>query len=285
MFFGSALTNFGVLPFLERFLKIAPAPYARPSNRGLVDPVDSPFSGFVFKIQANMDPDHRDRAAFLRICSGCFRQGANTFHVPSGKKIRLANSTLLMAQDRQEVKEAYPGDVVGLFDPGIFRIGDTLGDVEGLVFEGIPSFSPEHFARVKVAEVLKRKALNKGLDQLTQEGLVQLFSDPGSGSAAPILGAVGPLQFDVLKFRMMSEYNVELKLTPMPFTRARWPRGKYDPEAFRFSQTAKIVEDREGQPVLLFDSPWSIQSVQQRNPGLELLETAGQTSEPGADGA
>jgi peptide chain release factor 3 len=274
MYFGSALTNFGVLPFLDSFLGIAPAPYARPSDAGNIEPSRPSFSGFVFKIQANMDPDHRDRAAFLRICSGRFLQGANTIHVPSGKKIRLANSTLLMAQDRQEVKEAYPGDVVGLFDPGIFRIGDTICDDGSFSFEGIPSFSPEHFVRVKVAEVMRRKALTRGLEQLTQEGLVQLFFEAGAGSAAPVLGAVGPLQFDVIKFRMQTEYSVELKLTPLPYTVARWPGGTFDPDAFRYSQTVKLIRDREGRPVLLFDNPWSLRSTRERYPELTLDETA-----------
>jgi len=274
MFFGSALTNFGVLPFLERFLKIAPAPYARPSDGGSIDPLARPFSGFVFKIQANMDPDHRDRVAFFRVCSGSFRQGSTTVHVRSKKKIRLANSTLLMARDRQQITEAFPGDVVGLFDPGIYRIGDTLSDEGTFNFEGIPSFSPEHFVKVQVAEVLRRKALTKGLEQLTQEGLIQLFSEPGALSAAPILGAIGPLQFDVLKFRLKGEYNVDVRLSPLPYAVARWPKGDFDPDAFRYSQTTKIVEDREGRAVILFENIWSLNSARQKHPDLELAEIA-----------
>ncbi|MDH3628551.1 MAG: peptide chain release factor 3 [Acidobacteriota bacterium] len=275
VFFGSALTNFGVFPLLENFLDLAPSPQPRESDVGPVDPLDPSFSGFVFKIQANMDPDHRDRVAFVRVCSGRFLKGETTTHVPSKKKIRLANSTLLMAQDRQEVDEAYPGDVVGLFDPGTFRIGDTLSDRGDFNYAGIPSFSPEHFARVHVAETLRRKALTKGLDQLTQEGLVQLFSEPGAGSAAPVLGAVGPLQFEVLKFRMESEYSVELKLQPLKFKVARWLRGDFDPAAFIHSQTAKLLEDREGQPVLLVDNQYSLRWIQDKHEGLEFLETAG----------
>ena len=274
MFFGSALTNFGVLAFLESFLEMAPAPYARPSDIGPIDPAGHPFSGFVFKIQANMDPDHRDRVAFLRVCSGKFEKGATTTHVRSAKKVRLANSTLLMAQDRQEVEEAWPGDVVGLFDPGIFRIGDTLCDDGTFSFDGIPSFSPEHFAAVQVAEVMRRKALTKGLEQLTQEGLVQLFSEPGAGTAAPILGAVGPLQFDVLKFRMAAEYNVELKLRPLAYRVARWVRGAdFNPSDFSHVQSAKLVEDREGRPVLLFENTWSVNWIREKFPGLELAES------------
>jgi peptide chain release factor 3 len=274
MFFGSALTNFGVRPFLETFLGVAPCPQPRRSDAGPIDPVESPFSGFVFKIQANMDPDHRDRIAFLRVCSGRFRQGQNTVHARTGKKIRLANSTLIMARDRQEIDEAFAGDVVGLFDPGTFRIGDTLSDEGSFAFDGIPSFSPEHFARVEVAEVMRRKALTKGLEQLTQEGLVQLFSEPAAGTAAPILGAVGPLQFEVLRYRMKSEYNVELKLVPLDYKVARWPRGEIAADDFRYSPTTKLIEDREGRPVLLFDNRWSLDSAARRFPDLELAETA-----------
>jgi peptide chain release factor 3 len=254
-------------------MELAPTPYARPSSKGLIDPAAHPFSAFVFKIQANMDPDHRDRVAFVRVCSGVFRKGESTTHVPSAKKIRLANSTLLMARDRSSVDEAYPGDVIGLFDPGIFRIGDTLSDEGDFTYEGIPSFPPEHFVRVQVAEVLRRKSLEKGLLQLTQEGLVQLFKDPDSGSAAPILGAIGPLQFDVLKFRMEAEYKVEMRLDPLPYTVARWIRGTYDPEAFRYASNARVVEDREGRKVLLLERIYSLNHYEQNHPELELAET------------
>ena len=173
MFFGSALTNFGIQPFLERFLELAPQPGPRPSSKGPIDPVEEPFSGFVFKIQANMDPDHRDRVAFLRICSGKFVRGSTVKHVRTGKPIRLANSTLLLGQGREEVDEAYPGDVVGLFDPGVFRIGDTLSEKGDFSFQDFPVFPPEHFMRVELGLVEKRKALAKGLEQLAQEGAVQ----------------------------------------------------------------------------------------------------------------
>ena len=274
MFFGSALTNFGVLPFLERFLEMSPAPYARPSDQGPIDPDKEIFSGFVFKIQANMDPDHRDRVAFVRICSGRFRKGEKTVHTRTKKPVRLANSTLLMARDRQEVEEAFPGDIVGLFDPGIFRIGDTLADKGSFRFEGIPSFSPEHFVRVNVAEVLKRKSLSKGLDQLTQEGLVQLFVEPDSGSAAPVLGAVGPLQFEVLKFRMQSEYGVDVSFAPINMKVARWVRGDFDLSNLRHTMTTRVLQDREGRPVLLFDNQHTLRWIQEKYPDLELTETA-----------
>jgi peptide chain release factor 3 len=284
-FFGSALTNYGVLPFLDRFLELAPPPGARSSTRGPIDPVAHPFSGFVFKIQANMDPDHRDRVAFLRVCSGHFVRGETAQHVRSGKPVRLTRSTLLQAQEREIVDEAYPGDVVGLFDPGIFRIGDTLSVEGDFAFDGIPSFSPEHFSRVEVALVLNRKALAKGLSQLSQEGVVQIFTEPGSGSAAMILGAVGPLQFEVLQHRLQAEYGVALKLTPLPYQLARWPRGGFDAEAFRYSESVKIVEDRDHHPVLLFRTQWNLDMTKQKNPELELAETgdAIQRAEPDAD--
>jgi peptide chain release factor 3 len=274
LFFGSALTNFGVRPFLERFLELAPPPAPRPSSRGPIDPAGEAFSGFVFKIQANMDPDHRDRVAFVRVCSGRFVRGATARHVRTGKPVRLANSTLLMGQGREEVSEAYPGDVVGLFDPGLFRIGDTLSESGDFAFEGFPVFAPEHFMRVELGLVERRKALAKGLEQLAQEGAVQLFTDGGNGAGTPIVGAVGPLQFDVLKHRMASEYKVDLRLTPMPHRVARWPRGTFDPEMVRHSQLVKLVHDREGRPVLLSESASYLERMTERHPGLELADTA-----------
>jgi peptide chain release factor 3 len=273
VFFGSALTNYGVSVFLDRFLELAPPPGARTSTRGRIDPVLRPFSGFVFKIQANMDPDHRDRVAFLRVCSGRFVRGESAIHVRTGRSLRLARSTLVHAREREQVDEAYPGDVVGLFDPGLFRIGDTLSAEGGFAFDGIPSFSPEHFARVEVAEVVKRKALAKGLEQLAQEGVVQIFTDPGGGSAAPIVGAVGPLQFEVLQHRLKTEYRVELALAPLAYQLARWPHAGFDPAAFRFSDSVRVVEDREGRPVLLFRSAWNLDVVREKHPELELAET------------
>ncbi len=274
MFFGSALTNFGISPFLERFLELAPCPGARESDRGPIEPASHPFSGFVFKIQANMDKDHRDRVAFLRICSGSFERGKSTKHVRTGKSIRMAKSTLLMGQDRQDVELAYPGDVVGLFDPGIFRIGDSLSSGQDISYPGIPSFSPECFVRVEVAAVAKRKSLEKGLDQLVQEGAVQLFREPGAGSANTILGAVGELQFDVFRHRLQSEYGVDPRLTRLDFRLARWPQGEIDIEAFRYSERVRVFEDREGRPVLLAMSDWDLRRIEEKHPELKLAETA-----------
>ena len=274
MFFGSALTNFGVLPFLDRFLDMAPCPGARDSDRGPIDPGSDEFSGFVFKIQANMDRDHRDRVAFVRICSGRFAKGRTTRHVRTDKSIRLANSTLLMGREREEVTEAFPGDVVGLFDPGVFGIGDTLCDSGDFNFPGIPSFSPECFARVEVAAVTKRKSLEKGIDQLVQEGAVQLFREPGGGSATIILGAVGQLQFDVFSHRLSSEYGVNPGLTPLDYRLARWPQGDFDGDIIRFSERVRVFEDREGRLVLLAKSEWDIKRLEEKYPELKLAETA-----------
>ena len=274
MFFGSALTNYGVLPFLQRFLELAPRPQVRESASGPIDPVRSEFSGFVFKIQANMDPDHRDRVAFLRVCSGRFVRGEDAMVARTQKPVRLAHSTLLMGQGREEVDEAFPGDVVGLFDPGVFRIGDTLSQSGRIAYAGVPTFSPEHFRRVEVAKVERRKALAKGLDQLAQEGAVQIFGDPGSGTAAQILGVVGPLQFDVLVHRMQSEYGVELRLTPLPYKIARWVHGEYDPDVLRYSETMRLVEDRDHHAVLLAESPWHLERALARHPEIRLSETS-----------
>jgi peptide chain release factor 3 len=274
MFFGSALTNFGVSPFLDRFLEMAPCPGARESDRGTIEPTSASFSGFVFKIQANMDRDHRDRVAFVRICSGRFAKGHTTRHVRTNKAIRLANSTLLMGREREEVTEAFPGDVVGLFDPGIFAIGDTLCDSGDFNFPGIPSFSPECFARVEVAAVKKRKSLEKGIDQLVQEGAVQLFREPRGGSATIILGAVGQLQFDVFSHRLASEYGVDPGLTMLDYRLARWPQGEFDPEIVRFSERVRMFEDREGRLVLLAKSEWDIKRLEDKHPELKLAKTA-----------
>ncbi|HTO70590.1 MAG TPA: peptide chain release factor 3 [Myxococcota bacterium] len=274
MFFGSALTNYGVLPFLERFLELAPPPRARETAAGPVEPASAEFSGFVFKIQANMDPDHRDRVAFLRVCSGRFVRGEEAVLARTQKPLRLAHSTLLMGQGREEVDEAFPGDVVGLFDPGVFRIGDTLSASGRIEYAGVPTFSPEHFRRVEVAKVERRKALAKGLDQLAQEGAVQIFTDPGSGTAAQILGVVGPLQFDVLVHRMASEYGVELRLTPLPYKIARWVHGEYDPDVLRYSETMRLVEDRDHHAVLLAESLWHVDRALARHPEIRLSETS-----------
>jgi len=269
VFFGSALRGKGVEAFLERFLDLAPAPGPRASDQGPVEPARRDFSGFVFKIQANMDPAHRDRVAFVRVCSGRFVRGETAVHVQSGTRVRLARSTLFQAGERDEVDEAWPGDVVGLFDPGIFRIGDTLAATGGFAYRPLPSFSPECFVRVELGAVSNRKSLAKGLEQLTQEGLVQRFHEPRS-DLATVLGVVGALQLDVLRHRMKSEYRVDLSLQPLPFELARWPAEPPDPEAFRWNDGVKILSDREGRPVLLFRSPWELEQAERKHPELRL---------------
>ncbi|MFP6664799.1 MAG: peptide chain release factor 3 [Deltaproteobacteria bacterium] len=273
VFFGSALTNFGLKPFLDHFVELAPPPLARLAvDTRIIEPATSAFSGFVFKIQANMDPGHRDRIAFIRICSGKFEQGVNAVHRRTGKTMRLTKSTLLMGRGRESVEVAYPGDVVGLFDPGFLQIGDTLCTSGDFDFPELPTFAPEHFMRVELGLVTKRKALQKGLDQLAHEGAIQIFSDP-DGAGATILGAVGPLQFDVLKHRLASEYKVELRLSQLTFSVARWPTGDFKPEMVGHSRLSKLVYDHVGRPVLISQGVNFLERLLEGHEGITLAET------------
>jgi len=276
MFFGSAMTNFGVQPFLEEFLSLAPAPGIRNSTSGEIDPECENFSGFVFKIQANMNPTHRDRIAFIRICSGQFTRGLSVFHVQAGKEIKLAQPQQFMAQERAIVEEAYPGDIIGVFDPGIFKIGDTLCEGSSRFrFEGIPTFPAEHFARVIPADSMKRKQFVKGITQLSEEGAIQVFKQPDSGMEAFVIGAVGALQFEVLEHRLKHEYGVDLRLQQLPFRYARWLLSEVeDPRKLNLTSSTMIVEDDEGRTVLLFENDWSIRWAEERNKGLSLTEIA-----------
>ncbi len=271
MFFGSALTNFGVELLLQRFLAAAPAPTPRRTVQGETVPVTAPFSGFVFKMQANMDASHRDRVAFLRVCSGHFHKGMKATLTRTGKVLSLKNPTAFMARERTVVEEAYAGDIVGLYDPGVLRIGDTLA-VDGRVeYEGIPHFSPEHFRRVRVKDPLKRKQLAKGLAQLTEEGAIQVFADDFT-EQQDIVGAVGVLQFDVLAHRLSHEYRVDVVLEPMPYKVCRWVVGDgFDRKTFRKAPSSLLVRDRDGHPVVLFPTEWGPNWVADKNPGLELL--------------
>ena len=208
VFFGSALTNFGVEPFLENFLEMTPPPLARKTAEGEIDPFDKNFSAFVFKIQANMNKAHRDRLTFMRICSGKFDREMEVYHVQSGKKMRLSQPQQLMAQDREIISEAYAGDIIGVFDPGIFSIGDTVCAVgKKFEFEGIPTFAPEHFQRVYPKDTMKRKQFVKGVTQIAQEGAIQIFHEPDTGMEEVIVGVVGVLQFDVFDYRMKNDYT------------------------------------------------------------------------------
>lgn len=276
IFFGSAMTNFGVQPFLEEFLKLAPPPGIRISTAGEVDPESEKFSGFVFKIQANMNPTHRDRIAFIRICSGKFTRGMEVFHVQAGKNVRLSQPQQFMAQERTIVEEAYPGDIIGVFDPGIFNIGDTL--CEGspqLRFEGIPIFPAEHFARITAADSMKRKQFLKGINQLSEEGAIQVFKQLDIGIEALVVGAVGALQFEVLEHRLKFEYGVDIKIQHLPFKHARWIAGEgTDPGKLNLTSSTMTAEDKDNRLVLLFENEWSIRWAEERNKELKLVDIA-----------
>jgi peptide chain release factor 3 len=278
VFFGSALTNFGVEPFLKEFLRLTPTPLPRKdaASGELVDPCSEQFSGFVFKIQANMNKNHRDRIAFLRICSGKFERGMEAFHVQEGKNIKLATGTSLMADDRAIVSEAYAGDIIGLFDPGIFSIGDTLCTGKKHVqFAGIPTFAPEHFARVTQVDTMKRKQFVKGMEQIAQEGAIQIFRDLGSGMEEVIVGVVGVLQLEVLEYRLKNEYNVDIRMQSLPYEHLRWivnDPDELDIKHLDLTSDTRAIEDMKGNPLLLFGSPWSINWAEQHNETLKLSE-------------
>lgn len=274
-FFGSALTNFGVETFLEHFLKMTTSPLSRKTKTGVVDPFDKNFSAFVFKIQANMNKAHRDRIAFMRICSGKFEAGMEVNHVQGGRKLRLSQPQQMMAQDRKIVEEAFAGDIIGVFDPGIFSIGDTLctsGD--NVEFEGIPTFAPEHFARVRQMDTMKRKQFIKGINQIAQEGAIQIFQEFNTGMEEIIVGVVGELQFEVLTYRLENEYNVEVKLEQLPYEYIRWIENKdeVDPAKLQGTSDMKRIKDLKDNPLLIFINKWSIGMVLDRNPGLLLSE-------------
>ena len=274
VFFGSALTNFGVETFLSHFLKMTTPPVARRSDEGPIDPVSEPFSAFVFKIQANMNKAHRDRIAFMRICSGRYEAGMEANHVQGGKKLRISQSTQMMAQERTIVEEAYAGDIIGVFDPGIFSIGDTLcAPGKNFRYEGIPTFAPEHFARVRQADTMKRKQFIKGINQIAQEGAIQIFREMGTGMEEIIVGVVGVLQFDVLMYRLKNEYNVEARLEQLPYEHIRWIESRdIDPAKIQGTSDMKRIVDLKDNPLLLFINGWSVGMVLDRNPGLKLSE-------------
>ena len=274
VFFGSALTNFGVETFLQHFLDMTTSPLPRTSGGEVVDPFSDEFSAFVFKIQANMNKAHRDRIAFMRICSGKFEAGMEVMHVQGGKKIRLAQPQQMMAQERKHVEEAYAGDIIGVFDPGIFSIGDTLYKGKTPVrFEGIPTFAPEHFARVRQVDTMKRKQFMKGISQIAQEGAIQIFQEFNTGMEEIIVGVVGVLQLEVLQYRLENEYNVEIRMEQLPYEHVRWIENKdIDVAALSVTSDTKKVKDLHDRPLLLFTHPWSVQTALDRNEGLQLSE-------------
>ena len=272
VFFGSALTNFGVEPFLENFLKMTTPPLARETKEGTVSPTDESFSAFAFKIQANMNKAHRDRITFFRICSGRFERDKEYFHVQGGRSLRLSQPQQMMAQDRQVIDEAYAGDIIGVFDPGIFSIGDTVCDVKHKVeFQGIPTFAPEHFAMVEQIDSLKRKQFVKGVEQIAQEGAIQIFHEPNSGMERVIVGVVGELQFEVLEYRLKNEYKVDVIRNNLPFQYIRWIRNKdIDVKSLNLTSDTKWVQDFKGNNLLIFTSEWNITWALEKNKDLIL---------------
>ena len=274
VFFGSALTNFGVEIFLKYFLEMTSSPLPRKADCGVIDPMSEDFSAFVFKIQANMNKAHRDRIAFMRICSGKFDAGMEVYHVQGDRKQRLSQPQQMMASERQVISEAYAGDIIGVFDPGIFSIGDTIC-MPGKKFryEGIPTFAPEHFARVRQLDTMKRKQFIKGISEIAQEGAIQIFQEYNTGMEEIIVGVVGVLQFDVLKYRLENEYKVDIRLEELPYEYIRWIENE-DIDLNRLVGTSdmKKIKDLKGRPLLLFINSWSVGMVLDRNEGLVLSE-------------
>lgn len=272
VFFGSALNNFGIETFLEHFLKMTTPPLPRKTEDVTVDPFDSHFSAFVFKIQANMNKAHRDRIAFMRIVSGRFDRGAEYFHIQGNKQIKLSQPQQLMAQEREVIDEAYAGDIIGVFDPGIFSIGDTVCDADRKVkFEGIPTFAPECFTLVEQIDSMKRKQFAKGMNQIAQEGAIQIFIEPDSGLERVYVGVVGTLQLEVLESRMKSEYNVTYRSYPQPYTLIKRIKSNTDPKTLHLYDV-KWVQDFKGNDYLLFTSEWHIRHTLEYNKDLILCD-------------
>ncbi|HDR14497.1 MAG TPA: peptide chain release factor 3 [Desulfobacteraceae bacterium] len=273
VFFGSAVNNFGVRELLDTFVEIAPGPLPRPASTRTVSPEEKAFSGFVFKIQANMDPAHRDRIAFLRICSGRFKRGMRIRHHRLGKDILVANPIIFMAQDRSFVEEAWPGDIIGIHNHGTIKIGDAFSEKEPLNFSGIPNFAPEHFRRVRLASPLKAKQLNKGLTQLAEEGAIQLFRPLMTSEY--IMGAVGVLQFDVTAARLKDEYGVDAVYDPLGYAAARWVQcgDRKRLTAFEKANHANLAVDAGGNLAYLADSEWRLNRVTEQWPEVTFLKT------------
>jgi peptide chain release factor 3 len=275
VFFGSAMTNFGVRPFLDAFLELAQKPVARASSAGAIEPVAPGFSGFVFKLQANMDPRHRDRVAFVRVCSGKFEKDMAVQHARTGRTIRLSRPQKLFGQDREVVDDAYPGDVIGLNNPGVFVIGDTLYVGPRLEYEGIPCFSPEIFAWLRNPNPSAFKNFRKGVNELREEGAVQILYDTDESKRDPILAAVGQLQLEVVQYRLEHEYGVQTRLEPLGFAVARWVVGGWSElEKVGRIFNCKTVRDAWNRPVLLFKNDWNLNQLLEEHPELELSAVA-----------
>ncbi|HYM59594.1 MAG TPA: peptide chain release factor 3 [Thermoanaerobaculia bacterium] len=273
VFFGSAINNFGVEPFLRALLELAPPPGAhrvRAAGGELVlDPTASTFSGFVFKIQANMDKRHRDRLAFMRVCSGVFEKDMTVHHARLGREVRMTRPHRLFARDRETIDSAYPGDVIGFVNPGLFQIGDSVSTSEPIEFDPIPHFAPEHFATMRAKVVTRQKQFQKGLEQLEEEGVMQVLTLHEGLRSEPILAVVGELQFDVLQSRLATEYNVETSVQTLPFTMARWvDRDIAEVEKMTLPSKSRIAIDDEGHPVVLFTSQWELDYAEKENPGV-----------------
>ena len=275
VFFGSAMTNFGVRPFLDSFLKLAQKPSPRNSNKGNVDPTTNEFSGFIFKLQANMDPKHRDRVAFIRVCSGRFEKDMSVKHSRTGKVIRLSRPQKIFGQEREVVDDAYAGDVIGLNNPGMFSIGDTLYTGSQIEYEGIPCFSPEIFSWLRNPNPSSFKNFRKGVNELREEGAVQVLYDTDESKRDPILAAVGQLQLDVVKHRLKNEYGVDSILESMPYQLARWvPEGWVALDRVGRIFNCKIVKDAWNRPVVLFKNKWNLNQTLEDNPNLKLNNVA-----------
>ncbi len=274
LFFGSAVNNFGVQTLLEALIDVAPAPCPRHATIRDVEPTEKAFSAFIFKIQANMDPSHRDRVAFMRICSGKFERNMKAFHVRHGREMRLGRPTQFMAQDRSLVDEAFAGDIVGIHDPGVFRIGDSLSEGEALMYTGVPVFAPEHFSRVVLVDPLKSKQLAKALDQLSEEGAVQVFRPQHSNDQ--YLGVVGPLQFEVVMYRVQAEYGVQVRFQSLPYSLARWISSDKKEALLEFQKNhaQAICFDQHGHPTILVDEPWRLRLLEERNPDIKFSATS-----------
>lgn len=273
VFFGSAVNNFGIREMLDTFVRIAPNPLCRPTDVRDVCPDEAKFSGFIFKIHANLDPRHRDRIAFLRVCSGKLERNKNYKHVRLDKDVKFSNPYTFMARSKEVVDDAFPGDVVGLFDTGNFKIGDTLTEGEKMMFTGMPSFSPELFREVVNKDPMKTKQLEKGIRQLTDEGVAQLFTQHGGNRK--VIGCVGELQFEVIQYRLLQEYGASVEFVPLAFYKACWITGeKKKVEEFTRFKQANIMEDKDGNLVYLAQSEWFLNTERQNNPDIEFHFTS-----------
>tara|TARA_R100001143_G_scaffold63310_1_gene69650 strand:- start:8493 stop:10109 length:1617 start_codon:yes stop_codon:yes gene_type:complete len=266
VFFGSALNNFGLDVFLNYFRDLAPSPQPYLNADGETHNLDQPFSGFIFKLQANMNPDHRDCAAFVRVTSGKFKRGLDVTHAGTGKKVKLSTPHTLMGDERLILEEAYPGDIVSLFNPGFFRIGSTLHSTKPVTFNVIPLFTPEHFMKVSTKDPFKRKQLREGLKQLSEEGVVHVFEVPNGVGNELLLGTVGALQFEVVTHRMLEEYSVELYQQPVTYHAARWLPNESSEitKKLEHSYSTHITKDMEGNPIVLFESAYALSQAEEK---------------------